>query len=118
MMDIQKASFNYSLKNIPIPSQDAHLRGIIQKTEEFLQRVRWKVHFFENPPKEKKEIETFGFKTTRNAPQSKSLIDFEHDITHLISNLEYSKHKTAFQRKLMKDVKEIKLISQIFQFYN
>ena len=112
-MELKKASLEYSLKNIPIPNRNAHLRSIINKTEEFLQRVRWKVHFFENPS-DKGLKETYGFGTTRNAPQSKSLIDFEHDLTHLISNLEYSDMKTPFQKQLSKDIMEIKKSKDVF----
>ena len=112
-MDINKANFSYSLKNIPIPSVDTYMRGIINKAEEFLQRVRWKVHFFENPTKQLKK-ETFGFATRRNAPQSKSLIEFEHDITNLISNLEYTDHKTPFQKQLDRDTKNIRSSDKIF----
>ena len=106
VMELKKASFNYSLKNIPIPSQDSHMRGTINKAEQFLQRLRWKVYFFENPS-DKPIKETYGFKTLNNAPQSKSLINFEHDLTHLISNLEYSNRKTPFQKQLDRDVKSI-----------
>ncbi len=38
--------FDYSLKNIPIPSQDAYLRNLIEKVENVLKRMRWKAHFF------------------------------------------------------------------------
>ena len=31
--------------------------------------------------------ETYGFNTTRNAPQHATLVKFEEDLTHLISNL-------------------------------
>ena len=48
-MEFKKASLDYSLKNIPIPNHDTHMRGTIDKAEQFLQRLRWKVHFFENP---------------------------------------------------------------------
>ena len=116
-MDLEKANFDYSMKNIPIPHRDVHMRGTINKTEEFLQRLRWKVHFFENPPppnKLHKVKETYGFNTTRNAPQSKSLIDFEHDMTHLIANLEYTDYKSKFQRQLSKDVKDIRKSNKVF----
>ena len=111
-----KASFDYSLKSIPIPSRDTHLRGMIDKTEQFLQRVRWKVHFFENPPNTSVRLETYGFKTTKNAPQSKSLINFENDMTHLIANLEYSNHRTNFQKRLLSDVKKIHNSKDLYVF--
>ena len=69
---MEKVNFGYSLKNIPIPTRDEHIRGTINKAEEFMQRMRWRVYHYENPSvypiKEK-----YGFKTTRNAPPSPNL---------------------------------------------
>ena len=113
IMDIKKASYDYSLKCIPIPNHDAHTRGVINKAEQFLQRLRWKVHFFFNPS-DKPPKETFGFNTRRNAPQNNTLTNFEHDMTHLISNLEYTDKKTPFQKKIINDAKNIRNSNQIF----
>ena len=112
-MELKKANFDYSLKNIPIPSNDAHLKGLINKTEQFLQRIRWKVFFFLNPSHEPRK-ETFGFKTKRNAPQSKEIINFENDLTHLIASLEYTEKRTPFQKKLLSDTKKIRNSDKIF----
>ena len=105
-MELTKASFNYSLKNIPIPSDDDHMRGVISKAENFHQRVRWRVHFFENPT-DRPPKENYGFKTTRNAPPNKSLTGFENDMAHLIADLQYSKNRTPFQKRLSNDVRTI-----------
>ena len=114
-MEPPKASFDYSLKCIPIPTRDTHIRGVIHKTEQFLQRVRWKVFFFFNPPKDNKQVkETYGFNTPRNAPQNKALVGFEDDLTHLISNLVYDNMKTPFQRQLIKDSKDIQKSDKVF----
>ena len=43
---MRQFQFDYSLKNIPIPSQDAYLRNLIEKVENVLKRMRWKAHFF------------------------------------------------------------------------
>ena len=110
---MEKVNFGYSLKNIPVPSNEEHRRGTILKTEDLLQRIRWLVWLFENPS-ERPPKETYGFKTTRNAPQSKSLIPFEHDITHLIANMEYSKQITPFQKQLANDVREIRRSNKVY----
>ena len=89
---------------------------MINKTELFLQRVRWKVYFFENPPNMQFRKETYGFPSTKNAPQSKSLINFEQDITHLISNLEYSDHRTPFQKKILSDISRIRKSNELHVF--
>ena len=48
-MTITKFEFQHSLKNIPIPTIDNYLRLTITKTEEFIQRLRWKTFFFLKP---------------------------------------------------------------------
>ena len=60
-------SFNYSTKNIPVASKKEYIRLLIDKTEQFLRRMRWKAYHFLNP-NQQPEKETFGFKT-RNNPQ-------------------------------------------------
>ena len=104
-MTITKFEFPHSLKNIPIPSRDNFLRLTITKTEEFIQRLRWKAHFFLKPNDNMNNKNNFGFKTKRNASQIPELVPFEEDLTNMISNLEFKKHKTTFQKQLSNDKK-------------
>ena len=119
-MEPTKVNFDYSLKNIPLPKPESHVRAVINKTEQFLQRIRWKVHFFFNPPKPQKDnkksvkTETYGFNTTHNAPQHATLAKFEEDLTHLISNLEYTNKRTPFQDKLITDANNIRKSKHIY----
>ena len=110
---MEKVNFGYSLKNIPIPTRDEHIRGTISKAEEFIQRLRWRVIFFENPS-DYPVKDNFGFKTTRNAPQPKSLIDFEHDLEYLLTSLEYSNQRTPFQTKMANDVNTIRKSDKVY----
>ena len=111
-MEFKHQNLDYSLKCIPVPNKVTHIRGIINRTEQFLQRLRWKVHFFFNPSDKTKE--TYGFNSTRNAPQHKTLVNFEEDLTHLISNLEYSDKMTPFQKRLLNDAKNIKKSDKVY----
>ena len=38
-------NFQYSLKNIPIPKDNAYLKCLIDKTEHFIKWMRWKAFF-------------------------------------------------------------------------
>ena len=40
LKNMRQFRFDYSLKNIPIPSQDAYLRNLIEKVENVLKRMR------------------------------------------------------------------------------
>ena len=44
---MERINFNYSLKNISIPSNQSYLKTMIEKVEAFIKRIRWKAHFFE-----------------------------------------------------------------------
>ena len=112
---IQKADFPYSLKNVPIPSPAAHLKATIASTEKFLQRARWRCKFFLQPKKPNAKSKfKWGFKTSKSCEQIKELIDFESDLSSLISNFEYSDMRSPFQKKLAKDVKKINKSPNLF----
>ena len=111
----KKSKLNYSLKNIPIPNRDMYLKKLIFQTEKVLQRIRWKTFFFLNPKdRPKEQPNRHGFKTPKNAPQSRELVNFESDVTHLIANIEYRETSSNFQKKLNKDVSYINRSKKIF----
>ena len=58
-----KHDFNYSMKNIPIPSKKEYLLQLIHSVEKFIRNLRWRALYFLNPT-EKPEKETFGFKSS------------------------------------------------------
>ncbi len=60
--------FDYSLKNIPIPSQDAYLRNLIEKVESVLKRMRWKAHFFLKGDKISNQNNPFGLPPNKIPP--------------------------------------------------
>ena len=47
--------FNYSLKNIPVPSRIYYKLQLIDKIESVIKRMRWKAHFFLNNNKKTKK---------------------------------------------------------------
>ena len=40
-------NLQYSLKNIPIPKDNAYLKSLIDKTEHFIKRIHWKAFFYD-----------------------------------------------------------------------
>ena len=62
---MEKASLNYSLKNIPIPNKESYMKQLIGYTESLIQRMRWRAYHFlrdkdkdkddENEPEQKRE---------------------------------------------------------------
>ena len=83
------------------------------KTEEFVQRLRWKVFHYLNPS-DTPTKRTLGFKTTRTAPQVKELQRFENDLYGVISDLEYTNFRYPFSRQLSQDFRKINNSNNIF----
>ena len=61
---IEKIQFNYSLKNIPIPSRRIYLQSLLDKLDSFIKCLRWKTFFFDTDNQNKENNKpTYGFKT-------------------------------------------------------
>ena len=104
---MEKFVFAHSQKNIPIPSKKSYLKTLIAKTEDFIQRLRWKTFFFLNPNENSNKKNTYGFKTQKTAPQIPELNNFEKDLADLINNIKFTKWRNTFQRELKTKVTEI-----------
>ena len=84
--------FNYSLKNMPLPTKDTHRKNLIHKLESFIKRIRWKVFCFENKSKSTNEItSSFGFKSVKTPPKNDQLNQFESDLYDKVQNIEFKK---------------------------
>ena len=55
-MELKKFDLPFSLKNIPIPNPDYYRKMLIARTEQFIERLRWKVNFYLNPQDENREV--------------------------------------------------------------
>lgn len=104
---MERTSFNYSTKNIPVASENCYTKRLIEKTEEFLRRMRWKAFHFLSPttPADKK---TFGFKSKNCPPSVEEMRAFEEGMINIIKNIEYKDVKCQFQQDLKKDISLIK----------
>ena len=58
---MQLVNFDYSLKNIPISSNQSYLKSIFDKIESLIRRMRWKVHFYDSNNTENKNSPNFNF---------------------------------------------------------
>ena len=106
---MEKVNFGYSLKNIPVHSNNLYLKTLIDKVSSFIKRIRWKAYFFDNPDqrKESRSGSNFGFKSDYSPPQSAALIPFENDMYELIRNISFKHKNNSFQSQLNKDAKAI-----------
>ena len=109
-------TLGYSSKNIPLPSNEAFMKRMIEMVESVLKRMRWKAfHFLRGDgTKRKDEEEKYGLKSQRCPPQVDELRLFESDMMKLIENLEFRRTNDEFQEKLKNDIKRIKSSNAVF----
>ena len=114
----EKFEFNYSMKNISLPSQKEYVVCLINSVETFVKNLRWRAHFFLNP-QEKPQKEKFGFKSLKAAPKVKELQILEDGLYNLVRDVEFKQFSNSFQRKLKEDrnriVSEPNMISVFFR---
>ena len=90
---MEATQFDYSTKNIPVPSEKDYSKKLIEKTEQLWKRMRWKAPFYLNPQNEHKTKETYGFnsKTTPSqVPELTSRIKFHFSSTCTYSLVSFS----------------------------
>ena len=106
--NMERRNLGYSLKNVPVASKASYIKKLLEKTESMIRRMRWKALFFEKPELKGEDYETYGFKSPKAPPQMPLLNQFEKDVYNLVSNVQFDKHRSNFQKKLSGDVREIK----------
>ena len=79
---------------------------MIDKTADFLRRLRWKLFFVQNSNNEPQK-KTYGFNSLRSPPFQPELKNFEDDVYKLIKDIRFRPVNDEFQKKLSNDVKVI-----------
>ena len=111
---MEQVNFNYSLKNIPIPSNKDYLLELINSVGIFVSNLRWRSFFFLNPT-ELNEKETFGLKTSNSAPPVAELKEFEDEMFKLVKSVKFKhEQKTTFQCTLSDNIKDMKKDERIY----
>ena len=103
---MEKVSFKYSIKNIPIPSERAYLLQLMEKIEMFITRMRWKAIYFSKT--NDYSSERYGLKTLKCPKQVKELVPFENDLIDLLKSIKFRKVKNQFLTKLKNGIKTVK----------
>ena len=101
---MEPTAFEYSTKNIPLPSENEYIRSMIVKTEDLCKTMRWKTFFHLNPHITANGMGTYGFKSRRAPPQIADLVNFKSDLIKMIHNIKFRNSKSKFQKDLAKNV--------------
>ena len=110
---MEKFNFNYSLKNIPIPGNNEYILKLIEITENFLKRLRWRALFYLNPDLKGDNINTYGFKSPKSPPAIPQLKPFEDDLLRMVEEVKFRTICSPFQRKLSEDKRRIDNMNNI-----
>ena len=101
----------YSLKNIPIPTNNMYRKALIEKVESLIKRMRWRAFFFlRGSDGEPADAEQFfpRLSSRKCPPQVDELDPFEADMLRLIESIEFRHVSDPFQDALSKDICEMK----------
>ena len=101
---MEKVNYGMSMKNIPPANKSTTLNMIIQSADRFIQKLRWRTHFYLNPQETPKHKENYGFKSLNAPPITPELKPFEDGLLHLIQNTEFRTTTNNFQKELRKEV--------------
>ena len=110
---MDKFSFQYSTKNIPVSSNSEYLKRLIQKVEDVTKRLRWRAFFFLNPQSKPDQKETYGIRSPKSPSFISQLKPFEDDLCKLIEDVRFRKVSSPLQNKLNEDLKRIRNESSI-----
>ena len=83
---MEKLKFEYSTKNIPLPSERSYKLQLIEKIETVIKRMRWKV-IFQDTKKEKNNQQWYGLCSFKIPPPVKELAAFESELIELVKNI-------------------------------
>ena len=113
---MHRIQFNYSLKNIGLPSKDQYRRRLIEKVESVVQRMRWKAHFFLNENKPTISENKFGLPSRNYATPISEMKAFEEDLVKLTSNITFRKVDDSFLNKIHEDLKKVHSSKNVFVY--
>ena len=116
-MNLQQLDFGYSLKNIPIASEQKYLKCLADKIGLFIRRIRWKAYFYDQGQRnDDKKRGNFGFKSMNTPPKNEYLKPFEDELYQLLKIIEFKPVKNAFLNKLKCDMKQITKSNKVVVF--
>ena len=112
---MDRIQYDYSLKNIVLPSYHQYQKQLINKAESVIQRMRWKPHFFLTKTANATSNK-WGLPTRNNVPNIPEMKLFEEDFIDMISNVKYRNINDDFLNKIANDMKKVNSSENILIF--
>ena len=111
---MERTTFSHSDKNIPVPQHRDYLKRLIEMTEPFLRRLRWRAFFFLHPEAATTAKETYGFNTTKSPMPIPELIEFESGVLSMIQDVKNMNTENKFQNQLAHEVDKINKDNKLY----
>ena len=111
---MEQRTFNYSLKNIPIPSEKQYKKNLLEKTEEIIKRMRWKADFLDKQEDDSRKEEDYGFKSRKCPTQVKEMEAFENELLEMTRDIKFRRNYNEFQNVMNNDIKSVKNSKKAF----
>ena len=73
-------NFNYSMKCVPIPSEEEYKLQFLHSIHKLDKNMRWRAFHFLNPDAKKNSKETYGLNSTSAPPPIKELRPFQEGL--------------------------------------
>ena len=108
---MERLHFDYSLNCIPRCKPDDYLKALLNRTQHFLRRLRWRCYFFlldNSEDNQQPTKENFGFPSNAPLPVVPELAAFEDDVYKLVGAIKFRHTPNPFLDRLDADVKNIK----------
>jgi len=102
---MKQIKFDYSTKNIPLPSHKDYILHLIRQIENLCKRMRWRAFLYLHPEAKVEQKETYGFWSRKAPPQISQLLSFEKRMQNFKHKIKFRKVNCAFQQKLLKDIR-------------
>ena len=99
VLNMEKVSFDQSLKNIPVPDIKTYRESLIGSLDKVIKSFRWKAKFFLKP-RAKQSKENYGLKTIKSPETIPELKNFENDLIKMAQNIEFRKFENNLQKNL------------------
>ena len=105
---MEKKAYNYSTKNIPIPSERNYKLQLVEKIETFIKIMRWKAIMYNAGCKQNRKLEKkYGLKTLHSPKQVKERSAFEKELIAVVKDIKFRNARSDFQTKLQEDIRLI-----------
>ena len=113
---VKRIHYNYSMKNIPTPSEKLCKTTSINKVEVLIKGMRLIAHLTDSNYIGHANPLFYMFKSRKCPPQKNELIYFENDLLELVKNATFRKIYNIFHDQLNKDINSIRQSNIIFIF--